>query len=78
MLGMNFKDDNSINFPREPQKIRKGRFLWMDPASQRKYLRSLGTKIKSGYYFSDIIISQIVEDIAPVVRETFGDELIPT
>lgn len=53
---------------------RKGRFLWMENSAQHSYLMELKIKIESGYYFSESIISKIVEDLAPVMADTIDNE----
>lgn len=53
------------NLP-NPSAIRRGRFLWMGEPAQNEYLHALKEKISKGYFFSESIISQVAEDLAPV------------
>jgi hypothetical protein len=63
----------------EPRKdspnIRSGRFLWMDEALKKEYLRELRHRIEDGYFFSDGIVTKIVDDIAPVMNECIDGEV---
>jgi len=52
--------------------LRRGQFLWMDPAARRQYLHSLKRRIAEGYYNSDRVFSKVAEDIAPVLEEILG------
>jgi len=55
---------------------RLGKFLWMDSDSaQDDYLRQLKSKIASGYYSSDMVISSIIEDIAPSISNSINVEV---
>jgi len=49
--------------------LRQGQFLWMDRDSKEHYLENLKRKISDGFYFSDTVISKIVEEIAPAIEE---------
>ncbi|MDG5814547.1 hypothetical protein QA601_05640 [Chitinispirillales bacterium ANBcel5] len=51
-------------------RVRKGRFLWMEPIEQHKYLGELRTKIEAGHFYSDLVIGKIVEEIAPVFSDS--------
>lgn len=53
---------------KNPQ-IRQGQFLWKDESGQKKYLQSLKRKISEGFYFSDKVISRVVEELAPVFHD---------
>jgi hypothetical protein len=55
----------------ENPNIRKGQFLWKEERERRQYVESLSRKIADGYYFKDDVLSQIVDEIAPV----FSDNL---
>jgi hypothetical protein len=63
----------------EPRKdspnIRTGRFLWMDEALKKEYIRELRRRIEDGYFFSDGIVTKIVDDIAPVMNECIDGEV---
>ena len=50
--------------------IRQGQFLWMDSECKENYLKNLKQKISDGFYFSDRVISKIVEEIAPALEDT--------
>ena len=69
--------ESSPDPPLEPAKVRKGRFLWMDPPEQHRYLEALARRISAGYYFSDKILGEIVDEIAPIVEENVEQELSP-
>jgi hypothetical protein len=49
--------------------IRKGRFLWMDQADQRRYIQELKRRIESGYFFTDAIAEKVVDELAPVFND---------
>jgi hypothetical protein len=55
--------------------IRTGRFLWMDEDGKRTYIKDLRERIEEGYFFSDTIVTKIVDDIAPVMNECIDGEL---
>lgn len=61
-------EERIINQRVNPQ-IKKGQFLWKDELSKQKYLNSLKKKIAEGFYFSDKVISRVVEEIAPAFDE---------
>ena len=54
--------------------LRRGQFLWMDQAAQRRYLQNLKRRIAEGYYDSDRVFSKVVEDIAPVLEEIIAGD----
>jgi hypothetical protein len=72
---MYLKDEQSPQFS-EPSRVRKGRFLWMEPSAQREYLQSISKKISSGYFYSDKVLGEIVDEIAPVINENLDNELL--
>jgi len=74
---MYFTDEESPQ-TLEPSKVRKGRFLWMEPPAQREYLQTLTRKISTGYYYSDKIIAEIVDEIAPIIDDSLDNELLIT
>jgi hypothetical protein len=49
--------------------MKTGRFLWMDTNSKKLYLEALNKKIVEGYFFSEQILSKIVDDMAPVFND---------
>lgn len=54
--------------------LRQGQFQWMDEPEKKNYLTRLKKKIDDGFYFSDKVISCIVDEIAPVLNETVTQE----
>lgn len=53
----------------ENPNVRKGQFLWKEENEQRSYVEELVKKITSGYYFSEKILGDIVDELAPVFVE---------
>lgn len=74
---MRDKPPYSTDPPLEPSKVRKGRFLWMDAVSRSDYLSVLTKRIAQGYFFSDAVLSEIVDEIAPIIEENTGQEFLP-
>jgi predicted DNA-binding protein (UPF0278 family) len=60
---------------KESPNIRSGRFLWMEEALRKEYLRDLRRRIEQGYFFKEGIVSKIVDDIAPVMNECIDGEI---
>ncbi len=60
--------------PERNPALRQGQFQWMDEPDKKGYLSKLKKRIDEGFYFSDKVISRIVEEIAPVLNETVGIE----
>jgi hypothetical protein len=56
----------------ENPNLRKGQFLWRDEPERSRYIEKLSRRIADGFYFSDDILSQIVEELAPVFNETLA------
>lgn len=56
--------------PSRNPSIRRGRFQWMDDAAKKKYLSIIKQRISDGYYFSEKVMTQVVEEIAPVINDT--------
>ncbi|NLL14731.1 MAG: hypothetical protein GX267_15110 [Fibrobacter sp.] len=54
--------------------IKKGRFLWMESPAKEKYVASLKKKVESGYYFSELILTKIVDELAPIISEIVPNE----
>ena len=54
--------------------VRKGRFLWMNTEDQDRYLSELTNRIASDFYFSDQVMSKIVDDLAPVFCDSADAE----
>jgi len=55
--------------------VRKGQFLWMDENSRKTYLEALNRRISEGYYYSEKILSKVVEDLAPMMGEVAINDL---
>ena len=56
--------------PSRNPSIRQGRFQWMDDTAKKKYISIIKKRISDGYYFSEKVISQVVDEIAPVINDT--------
>ncbi len=56
--------------PYRNPSIRRGRFHWMDDAAKKQYISIIKKRISDGYYFSEKIITQVVDEIAPVINDT--------
>jgi hypothetical protein len=54
--------------------LRRGQFIWRDEASQKRYVESITGRIQAGYYSSDKVLSKIVEELAPALSESVGEE----
>lgn len=54
--------------------LRRGQFLWMEPAAQHRYLQNLKQRIAEGYYNTDRVFTKVVDDIAPVLEEIIAGE----
>ncbi len=64
---------NGIN-PQTGKRL--GKFLWRESDSEREdYLRQLKSKIASGFYSSEMVLSSIVDDIAPSVSNSINVEV---
>ncbi len=59
--------------PKNPA-LRQGQFLWMDESTKRDYISRLKRRIEDGYYFSDKVITRIVDEIAPVLNDTIDHD----
>jgi hypothetical protein len=73
---MYFKDDEDFTLP-QPSNVRKGRFLWMSENDRREYIAALKEKIAEGFYFSDRVISEVVNEIAPTIDGTVSSDQGP-
>jgi hypothetical protein len=60
--------------PERSTSMRQGRFLWMPEGTRSEYLVSLHRKIEEGYFFSEKILSCIVEELAPAYSDSINDE----
>lgn len=67
--------DEEFPAPIDSPNIRKGRFLWMDPDTQNRYLLQLRQKIKAGYFHSEDILDRVVEEIAPAINDSVDRDL---
>ncbi len=64
---------NGIN-PQTGKRL--GKFLWRESDNEREdYLRQLKSKIASGFYSSDMVLSSIVDDLAPAVSNSIDVEV---
>ena len=54
--------------------LRQGQFQWMDELDKQSYLSKLKKKIDEGFYFSDKVISRIVDEIAPALNDAVSQE----
>lgn len=66
--------DDVMNIPQRNPAIRQGQFLWMDESARKKYLSSLKKKIEEGYFYSEKVVSRIVEEIAPVIHDVIDQD----
>jgi hypothetical protein len=64
------KDGSMFETHDNPSSIRRGRFLWLPEPARKDYLRSLSDKISRGYFTSESILAQIVDDLAPVFADS--------
>jgi hypothetical protein len=69
-----FKDEKVNKFNEFSAHSHIGRFMWMDDSAKKEYLSSLNKKISEGYYSSDRILSNIVEDLAPVFDKNVNEQ----
>jgi hypothetical protein len=53
----------------ENPNIRKGQFLWKEEREQRQYIETLTRRIAEGYYSSEKVLADIVEELAPVFND---------
>jgi hypothetical protein len=53
-----------------PSSIRRGRFLWLPEPARKDYLKTLRDKISKGYFASDSILAQIVDELAPLYADS--------
>jgi hypothetical protein len=54
--------------------LRRGQFLWMEPAAQHRYLQNLRQRIAEGYYNTDRVFAKVAEDISPVLEDIIAGE----
>jgi hypothetical protein len=60
--------------PERPTKTRQGRFLWMPETLRSDYLVLLRRKIDQGYFFTEPVLTSLVEDLAPTYSDSVNDE----
>jgi adenylate kinase family enzyme len=60
-----------MNTPEHNPNIRRGRFLWRGEKERSRYLLRLQERIDKGVYYSDRIISRVVDELIPA----FSDEV---
>jgi hypothetical protein len=58
----------------ENPSIRRGRFLWLPEPARKDYLNSLKDKISKGFFTSDSIVAQIVDELAPLFADSAAHE----
>ena len=58
-----------------PSPTRKGRFLWMDDSQRQTYLADLKHRIADGYFSSELITTQLVDDLAPAMNDSIDREI---
>jgi len=56
--------------------VRQGRFFGMDDDTKKKYISMIKRRITDGYYFSEKILTYVVDEIAPVLSESIEDDTI--
>jgi hypothetical protein len=66
-----------MKIPPSNPSIRQGRFQWMDDSAKNKYISVIKKRIADGYYFSEKVITQVVDEIAPVVNDTVEQDGLP-
>lgn len=55
---------------------RMGQFLWRESDTEREdYIRQLKSKIASGFYSSEMVLSSIVDELAPAVSNSLDVEV---
>jgi hypothetical protein len=60
--------------PERPTKTRQGRFLWMPENNRTDYLVLLRRKIEQGYFFTEPVLTRLVEELAPTYSESVNDD----
>ncbi len=60
---------------RDVSGIKKGRFIWREKDEQQAYIKDFENKIESRYYFSEEVLTGIVERIAPMIGEAMDPDL---
>jgi hypothetical protein len=56
--------------------LRQGRFFGMDEDTKKKYISMIKRRISDGYYFSEKVMTYVVDEIAPVLNESIEDDKI--
>ena len=56
--------------------LRQGRFFGMDEETKKKYISMIKRRISDGYYFSEKVMTYVVDEIAPVLNESIEDDKI--
>ncbi len=65
---LSVRDDVMETPPKNPA-LRQGQFHWMNEPAKKSYLSMLKKRIDEGYYFSDKVVTRIVDEIAPVLND---------
>lgn len=61
-----------MDTPTRNPSLRQGQFLWMAKPEKENYIGQLKKKITEGFYFSEKVVSTIVDEIAPILDEKAG------
>lgn len=59
-----------MKIPPSNPSIKHGRFQWMDKSAKREFISIIKKRITDGYYFSEQVVTQVVDEIAPVINDT--------
>jgi hypothetical protein len=51
-----------------------GRFLWMEEKEKKRYLAILRKKITEGFFSSDKILLQLVDEMAPAFSDSIEED----
>jgi hypothetical protein len=68
------KDGSMFENLEAPTTIRRGRFLWLPEPARKAYVKNLRDKISKGYFSSESVIAQIVEELAPLYADSAAHE----
>ena len=59
-----------MKMPPSNPSVKHGRFQWMDKSAKKKFISIIKERIADGYYFSEKVVTQVVDEIAPVINDT--------
>jgi hypothetical protein len=68
------KDGSMFENHQNPSSIRRGRFLWLPEPARKDYLKALREKIANGFFTTDSILAQIVDELAPLYADSAAHE----